>query len=274
MNISFYTTNSTTDQMDSLLFLVSIIGFAPALGVVWFSLRKYDHPYVKGTCFDDRRVFFLLALGMVAGTILLMMERLVYPLFKVVGDNGDIGFSPTLFFIFYVVALGLVHTLSKFVILNFPSIQGRIDSQFYGVSLGAGISATWIVGFSYIQLTVEGGAGSAAILSSLALLSLNTALIHASVGAVLGVSTAKNEGMRGILWGLAPHMIFNAMMFPWFYYDVIWYSLLLATPITLIIYYEVYTNIIPKSLPEEIQHEIKENDAKAKASGKKWDIKL
>ncbi len=257
------------------MFLVSVIGFSPALGVVWYSLRKYDHPYVKGTCFDDRRVFFLLAIGMVAGTILLMMERLVYPLFKVPMDDGTVYFSPLWFVVFYVVALGLVHTLTKYVILNFPSIQGRIDSQFYGVSLGAGISATWIVGFSYIQLTVQGGSNDIAILTSLILLSLNTALIHASVGAVLGVSTANNEGMRGIIGGLVPHLIFGMMMLPWFYYDVIWYTLLLATPITIVIYREVYLNIIPKSLPEEIQHEIMENKAKAlKAKEAKAEAKV
>ncbi len=250
--------------MDSLLLLVSIIGFGPALLVVWFSLRKYDHPYVKGTCFDDRRVFFLLAIGMVAGTILLVMERMVYPLFKVVDVDGQVYFDPIMFFLVYIIGLGLVHTLIKFVILNFPPIQGRPDSQFYGISLGAGISATWIVGFGYISLRVDGGMDDVTTLAALALLSLNTALIHSSAGAILGVSTARKEGMMGVMGGFVPFMIFQLSMFPWFYFDIIWYSLLISTPVTILFYREVYLRIIPDSLPEEIQDEIRENEEMAR----------
>ena len=67
--------------MDYLLLITSIIGFGPALAVIWYTLMKYDYPYVEGACFDDRRVFFLLAIGMVMGTVLLLIERLITPLF-------------------------------------------------------------------------------------------------------------------------------------------------------------------------------------------------
>ena len=249
--------------MDYLLLLVSIIGFGPAMIVVWFSLRKYDYPYVKGTCFDDRRVFFLLAIGMVVGTILLVMERMVYPLFKVVDADG-IYFSPIMFFLVYVLGLGMVHTLIKFVILNFPPIQGRPDSQFYGVSLGAGVSATWIVGFGYISLSIDGGMADLATLAALTVLSMNTALIHSSAGAILGVSTARKEGMMGLMGGFVPFLIFQLSMFPWFYFDMIWYSLIISTPLTILFYREVHLRIIPNSLPEEIQDEIRDNEERAK----------
>lgn len=253
--------------MNTLLLLTSIIGFAPALAIIWFSLRKYDHPYVQGACFDDRRVFFLLAIGMVMGSVLYVIERMVYPLFML-SDGTQEFFEPVIFILVYVIGMGMVLTLSKFIVLNFPAIQGRIDSPFYGVSLGAGISATWIVGFGYISLMDSDYTSDVPVIAALIIFSLNTALINSSVGAILGASTARNEGMRGILGGLVPHIVFNLLMLPWFYLNNIWYTLAIVTPLSVLIFWEVHTRIIPNSLPEEIQDEIRKNEKKAKKKGK------
>ena len=49
-------------------YIGGIIGFGPALFLIWFSVRKYTYPFVEGSLFEDRRLFFMLAVGMVVWT--------------------------------------------------------------------------------------------------------------------------------------------------------------------------------------------------------------
>ena len=109
-----------------------IIGFGPALFMIWFALRKYTWPHVEGSLFEDRRVFFMLAVGMVVGTIITSLERFISPIYAFEGLNL------TLFIMVYVIMFPLIEDLAKFIILNFKGYRGRFDSMFYGVSLGAG----------------------------------------------------------------------------------------------------------------------------------------
>ena len=60
--------------MDYLFLVSGIVGFGPALFLIWFSMRKYSYPYIEGSAFEDRKVFFLLAVGMVFGTVLVTLD--------------------------------------------------------------------------------------------------------------------------------------------------------------------------------------------------------
>ena len=208
--------------MDYLFLLSATIGFGPAFIIMWFSMRKYDWPYVKGACFDDRKVFLLLAIGMVLGTIVYTIERVSYATFRSDVD-ADLFFSPFMFFLVYVLGLGLIQTVGKYIILNFPGLEGRPDAQFLGVAIGAGMSSTWIVGFSYVSLVLKPAQAVAdanvtsvsEIVSlepnmmswiALLLLSINVALIHISVGATLGHSGIRKEGLRAIPRAFVPQM--------------------------------------------------------------------
>ena len=46
-----------------------IVGIAPAMILMWVSLRRFDYPLAPKSLFDDRRVFFAFAVGLGFGAI-------------------------------------------------------------------------------------------------------------------------------------------------------------------------------------------------------------
>lgn len=235
--------------MNNIMLIGSFIGFTPALFLIWHSLRKYSYPYVEGSLFEDRRVFFMLAIGMVVGSLIFVLEFSLYPMFIT-----DTEFYFVMFILIFVLAFPLLEDMAKFIILNFKGYRGRFDSTFYGISLGAGYSATsmlgMIVGANQTDITMINWIG-------LFFLSAATCLIHVSVGATIGSATGQNLGLRGIPLAVIPHIIFNLLMFPWFATDQIWYSLVVALPLAAYIYWGVYSKTIPECLPGAVQKEVR-----------------
>jgi len=238
--------------MNYIMLMGSLIGFVPALFLIWFSLRKYSYPYVEGSLFEDRRVFFMLAVGMVLGSLIFVLEISLYPLFLF---GGNIYF--VMFILIFVLAFPLVEDMAKFIILNFKGYRGRFDSTFYGISLGAGYSATAIIGYIVMDLGNTSGTISPLTWLGLLFFSAATCLIQVSVGATIGSATGQNLGLRGIPLAVIPHIIFNLLMFPWFASGQIWYSLIIALPIAAFIYWGVYSRTIPECLPQELQKEVR-----------------
>ncbi len=240
--------------MNTIMMIGSAIGFAPAFFLIWHSLHKYSYPYVEGSLFEDRRVFFMLAVGMVLGSLLFVFELTLYPIFISVDY-----FIFIMFILIYVLAFPLLEDLAKFIILNFKGYRGRFDSTFYGIALGAGFSATWIIGRIVIDFSQPGAVVTGIDWLGMIFMSIATCLIHVSVGAIIGSSTGQNLGMRGIPLAIIPHIIFNLLMFPWFASGQIWYSLPIALPLAAFIYWGVYSKIIPECLPKEVQKEVRRN---------------
>jgi RsiW-degrading membrane proteinase PrsW (M82 family) len=239
--------------MDYLFLISGIIGFGPALFLIWFSMRKYSYPYLEGSVFEDRRVFFMLAVGMVFGTVLVTLERFLYPWF-----SYDEGIYFLFFILIFVIGFVFLEDLAKFVVLNWKGYQGRFDSVFYGISFGAGFAATAMVGYIYVGLNQTDVTTTASEWSGLVLLSICVSLIHATVGANLGYATAKNYGLRGIPMAILPHIIFNLLMFLWFLgYPYTWVFLAIGTPLCIYFFRGVYLYTIPAILPEEIVKEIR-----------------
>lgn len=252
--------------MNYAFLLSSLIGFAPALYLIWYSMRKYDYPYVEGACFDSRKVFFTLAIGMVFGTVIFTMERFLYPLFlwdivdAGTGEVTGIGFDFVFFLLVFVVGFVLLEDMAKFIVLNFKGYEGRFDTVFYGISFGAGYSATAIVGYIFIEINrVQGMDVNPIDWIGLFLLSAASALIHCSVGGILGNGTGRKLGMRVLPYALVPHIIFNLLLLPWFL-GYLWISMAVAIPFSVFIFMGVYNRTIPESLPEEIRREIRRNE--------------
>ena len=167
-----------------------------------------------------------------------------------------------MFILVFVLAYSLIEDLAKFVILNFKGYEGRFDSTFYGISLGAGYSATAMIGYVFILLNRAEKGGMDVPLDmwlGIVFLSICMALLHCSLGAILGNATGNKLGLKGLPQAVIPHFIFSLLMLPWFIYDQIWFSLVFLIPISFLIYYGVYTNTIPECLPLEVRKEIRRN---------------
>ncbi len=223
-----------------------VMGIGPALALLFYSLRRFDHPHTKYTLFDDRRVFFGLAAGMVFGVLAIALEASI-PV------NVDFAVGLALF----LAALAF-EELFKVIYLNRPGYSKRFDTTFYGVSLGLGAASTLVVGTIVwgtpgAIFTLEGGA-------LLALFSVNQSLINADTGALIGFGAS-----RGDLWGSflkalgvrAVHFLLLVAFLeqapePW---SLI--ALLTAVAFSGLVYHFVYTQLLPGTLPDDIRREMR-----------------
>ena len=62
----------TPSQMDFAVAL--ILGMAPALALMWWSICRFDMPFTQYRLFDDRRMFGGLAVGLIFGAIASFFE--------------------------------------------------------------------------------------------------------------------------------------------------------------------------------------------------------
>jgi len=245
------------------VYVGGIIGFGPALFLIWFSLRKYSYPFVKGSLFEDRRVFFLLAVGMVIGTFVFTFEQFLAPLYLVSADAEagiEEGIDLFMFILIFVLAFPILEDMAKYIVLNFRGYQGRFDSTFYGISLGAGYAATAMIGYVLILMTrakEDGASIPPETWLGIMLFSVCTAFIHCSVGANIGNATGRMKGMKGFFGAVIPHFIFNLLLFPWLVTNQIWLSIIFVLPVSALVYHGAYTHTLPECLPPEVQKEIR-----------------
>jgi len=60
--------------MDWTMMLAAALGIGPALALMFWTLRDYTYPKVERPFFDDRKLFALLAVGMVIGVIVYVLQ--------------------------------------------------------------------------------------------------------------------------------------------------------------------------------------------------------
>ncbi|HSA35259.1 MAG TPA: hypothetical protein P5202_01725, partial [Methanomassiliicoccales archaeon] len=54
--------------------LAAALGVGPALALMFWTLRDYTYPKVERPFFDDRKLFGLLAVGMVIGVVVFVLQ--------------------------------------------------------------------------------------------------------------------------------------------------------------------------------------------------------
>ena len=221
------------DGASSLIFFVSgVIGFAPAVAVLYHALRTYDYPYTEKSYFDSRRVFFGLAVGMVIGTISGVVS------FSVGATVGSLVALVVLLILTAVFEEGF-----KLIYLNRKGYRGRFDTTFVGVGLATGIAAISTAGPAY--------ANGPALLSPSVFLpfaaySVSLAFVHESTGAILGLGCSKGEVVVPFftLYSAPAALAIPAVA-----------GLAAAIAFTALLYGYVYRSVIPATLPSELRRE-------------------
>jgi hypothetical protein len=112
----------------------SVIGFAPAILLLYILLRQYE------TFFTERNIFLALAGGMVLG--------MVITVFHLASDDLLLDFLD-LSLIVYVLLFALFEELAKLIILNYPKLAGKHYTVYYGATLGLGVGSMAIIAISY-----------------------------------------------------------------------------------------------------------------------------
>ena len=228
------------------MIISGIIGLTPALILLWLTLRKYDYPFVEKTLFDDRKVFYLLAVGIVFGIIVAALYFSLSP-----------GSTDALLLVL-LIALGLAvfEEMFKFVVLNLKRLQLKFDTVFYGFSLGVGLSSTFVLYQVYLSIRVQSEM-SALVWTILVIFSVAMSLIHGSTGALMGRGSAEGKPWRAFTEVITIRLFVIIILAPYLgnigedWLQVA--SLIGALVLSAFIYNYIVKDVIPNILPESIR---------------------
>lgn len=232
-----------------------ILGIAPALGFLWWSVRRYDIPFTQYRLFDDRKLFGSFAVGMIFGVLVSYLRLLI----------GGVDFVSS---ILIFLAILLTEELFKVVYLNRRGYRERFDTTFYGLALGVGSSSTAVV--ATVVWTALPQLYQPVGFAVLVLYSLNLAVVNADTGALIGFGASRGDLWRSFEQALAVRYAHGALLFvflaasPAVPDSLVFVTLVTAFAFTLLIYHYVYSTVLPATLPEEIQREMRREKRKAR----------
>lgn len=239
--------------MADLLSIVSAVaGFAPALALLFLTLRKYTYPAVEKPFFDDRKLFAFFALGIVLGMLIFAFESW--------GQTA----SSVETLILLILGFAAMECLLKLVILNLPRFQRKVDTAFYGVSMGLGISSTYTFATIYVSaLSLE--TVTAVDMVAYSLMGLQLVLLHGATTTFIGIGVARGEVKPYLAEAMLVHIAYNLFMVPFFMYEIVEPPLnLLGLAFASAVVVYGYAKVYRLSLPVLIQDSVKGHGKKAK----------
>lgn len=231
-----------------------ILGLAPGLAVMYWSIRRFDIPFTQYRLFDDRRLFGGLAIGMIFGAGAGFFE---------LADLGNVLGALLAFAVFIVF-----EETFKMVWLNRKPYSGRFDTTFYGVPIGAGTAAMLVV--ANILSNVADPTFSLFLPESFllfVLFSVSLNLIHVDTGILIGFGASRGEMMLPFLKALFVRLAHAGFLLAFlFQTPEPWSLIALATSIAFaaIVYHYAYTVLLPGTLPEDLRRELKREKRRAR----------
>jgi len=222
--------------MNNDMLIAGAIGFAPAMILMFWTLRDYTYPEVEKPFFEDKKAFGLFAVGMVLGVAIYAAQSW-FPLQVV-----------------YVALLfAIVEELVKLMILNFPRFQRKLDTSFYGLTIGLGIGSTMGFGAAYVALHFVESV-SAWTLLIVVLLAIQLVLLNASTGATIGVGVARGAPWAFFAQATLVHLTYNLLMIPFYTNpDAFGYAGFFVALAILVGYYiYVHARMLPKVVEDGV----------------------
>lgn len=195
-------------MVDFLQLASAAAGFAPAMLLMYYTLRSYTFPRVEKPFFDDRKLFAFFALGVVLGMVLFAFES---------WGETIAGVETVLAL---VIGFALMEELMKLVILNFPRFQKKIDTAFYALALGLGIGSTVTFANVYIFLLDVESVGPAEV-GIVAFLGVLFVLMHGSTTTIIGIGVARGDVKGYFPEALLIHVLFGLLYESFFAIDII-----------------------------------------------------
>ena len=233
-------------------FVAFLLGILPGLAILWVSLRRFDRPQVDHTLFDDRRVFGSLAVGLIFGTV-----ASIFALALPRGDLASIAAAVGVSFVF--------EESFKLAWLNRRSYRGRFDTTFYGVPLGIGAAASGVVAAAWASREILYVPETFVLLI---VYSISLGLVNADTGALIGFGASRGDTWRAFLRAIGVRLAHGAFLAPFLLQvDEPYGAIAAVTSVgfALLIYYYVYREILPGTLPEDIRRELRRERRRAPA---------
>ncbi len=222
-------------MVDILQITAAIAGFGPAMALLYFTAKDYTFPKVEKPFFDDRRLFMFFAVGIVLGMVFFLVE-----------EYGA-GASSSETVVAVVLVYGVLESLLKLIILNFPRFQRKVDTAFYGLSMGLGISSTYAFASVYVSLL---GLESPTVVDGIvfSLIGVQLVLLHGATTAMIGVGVARGETRGYFTQALLLQISYSLLMIPYFTStsDALRIAGVVAASVAVIYgYYRVHTLSLP-----------------------------
>jgi len=189
--------------MDMSMGIAGAFALGAALVLMYVVLRKYTYPAVEQPFFSDPTLFILFTVGLVEGTILLVVYTYLLPWYTVAGVG-----------LIIAVLFGAVTELVKLITLNLRRFSGLSDTVFYGFGLGLGIGAA--MGFGLIYYLTSRSATDAASWVIVLVLALQNIFLHAGTGIRVGEGVARKKPTEFLMLALFIDMAFQVLMVPTF----------------------------------------------------------
>jgi predicted permease len=233
--------------MEPALIFAIMLGVVPALLAMYYLLRGYT------AALDEQRIFLAFGIGMILG--------LVGFTFHVFLDTGLILAGPVGSAI-YIFGFAALENLVFFIALNYKWVRGKPEAAFVGISLGAGFSASGVMGYAY-NLTARAGLTlEAPDIILLIGLALSSTFFRTAVGAIVGIGSAKSTPWQWYGRALVTQLPYGAMTLgillsvqysPWLWALLL--AVLVAYSLWLLLY--VWRNLIPEFLPGDLKRKIR-----------------
>ncbi len=210
----------------------SIIGFIPAILLLYILLRRYEE------YFAGRNLFLFFALGMVLGMIITVFQ-MVSPLTLLV----------------FVILFPIFEESVKLVILNWPKLKGKQETVYFGAALGLGIGSMAIIAIAFsVFMDHPETLGNPQTYFDLVLLSFNFSLLQGATGVMIGYGCAKNEVTRYFLRAYVVHAIYNLFFLIYSITEgsMKYGPLFIATILAVGLFYYVLSELLPKAVPQDM----------------------
>ena len=189
--------------MDMSMGIAGAFALGAALVLMYVVLRRYTYPAVEQPFFSDPSLFILFTVGLIEGTILLVVYTYLLPFYSTVGLG-----------LIVAILFGVITELVKLVTLNLRRYSGKSDTVFYGFGLGLGIGAAMGFGLIY-YLTSRSEVDTASWIIVL-VLALQNIFLHSGTGIRVGEGVARRRPTEFLMLALFVDMAFQVLMVPTF----------------------------------------------------------
>lgn len=240
--------------MNFISMLAALIGFAPPVALMYYSLRNYTFPKVERPYFSDPTLFGLFAVGIVLGVVLYAVSVII----------------PGYFFLAF-----LIEELVKLIILNMRRFQLKADTPFYAFGLGAGMAAA--IAFGTMNAAISGITSVSSLelesLIVMLMISIQTALLTISTSVTIGIGAA-----RGNMWSyFAQAVVVHLAVFllgynltTGGYGDALSYGLYaLSILLSVVYYWYLFSKMFPAYIKDALKHLAKQNARKERRERQK-----
>jgi hypothetical protein len=223
------------------MYIAAAMGIGVALALMYWTLKNYTYPAVEKPFFDDRRVFGLLAVGMVLGVLIFAVQQ-YFPIEEVL----------------FALLFAVIYEVVKLMVLNLKRFARKLDTPFYGLTIGLGMGGTVALGYIWGALTnlrIGDVAPTLVDYTIFMFWAIQLCLLNGSTGAIIGVGVTRGQPFGFLANAILVHLAYNLVMIGFFTSPASllgYICLAVATVITAYSYYRVHFQVLPALVKEGV----------------------